>query len=62
MRTVQQMPKAPYDVNKYLRDNIRYPQAAQDQNLQGTVLVEFVVNEDGSITNLGEKYGNKRTN
>lgn len=52
LRTVQQMPKAPYDVLKYLQSNIRYPQAAIDQNIQGKIVVEFVVNEDGSITNV----------
>ncbi len=55
LRTVQQMPSFPGGtaaLMKYLRDNMRYPEAAIDQNIQGTVLVEFVVNEDGSISNV----------
>ena len=32
------------------------------QNLRGQLNQVNVQNEDGSIENLGEKYGNKRTN
>lgn len=45
-------PKPTFDVNKYLRDNIKYPQPAIEQNIQGTIVVEFVVNLDGSITDV----------
>ena len=33
----------------WLRKNLKYPQSAQDNNIQGRVLVQFVVNKDGSI-------------
>lgn len=33
----------------YLRENIEYPKAAQDKGMQGRVIVQFVVNTDGSI-------------
>lgn len=36
----------------FLRKNIRYPQAAKDSNIQGKVYVTFVVEKDGTITNL----------
>jgi len=36
----------------FLRENIRYPQAAKDSNIQGKVYVTFVVEKDGIITNL----------
>lgn len=55
LRTVQQMPSFPGGnaaLRKYLQNNLRYPEAAIDQNIQGTVLVEFVVNEDGSVTDV----------
>ena len=36
---------------KYLRDNIKYPQLARDNNITGKVYVTFVVERDGSIAN-----------
>lgn len=36
---------------KYLRKNTRYPVFAQDQGISGTVRVNFLVAEDGSIEN-----------
>ena len=35
----------------YLRDNIKYPQLARDNNITGKVFVQFVVEKDGSISN-----------
>ncbi|MDE6142440.1 MAG: energy transducer TonB, partial [Muribaculaceae bacterium] len=34
---------------KFLKDNIRYPEAAQQNDIQGRVIVRFVVEKDGSI-------------
>ena len=36
---------------EFLANNIRYPQAARDSNIQGKVFVQFVVEKDGTITN-----------
>ena len=36
---------------KFLRDNIKYPQLARDNNITGRVYVTFVVERDGSIAN-----------
>ena len=33
----------------YLTKNLKYPASAQENNIQGRVLVQFVVNKDGSI-------------
>ena len=33
----------------YLRKNIKYPQICRENNIQGRVLVSFVVNKDGAI-------------
>lgn len=33
----------------YLNNNIHYPQVAQDNGIQGKVVVQFVVEKDGSI-------------
>ena len=40
-------------VYKYLK----YPQAAIEQNLQGQVLVSFVIEKDGSVTNVKVEHG-----
>lgn len=34
---------------KYISDHIRYPAAAQENGIQGRVVVQFVVTKDGSI-------------
>lgn len=45
-------PKPTFDVNKYLRDNIRYPAQALENDISGVVVVEFTVNLDGSVTDV----------
>lgn len=37
---------------KYLSSNINYPQEAKDKNIQGKSLIRFVVEKDGSITDV----------
>ena len=37
------------ELMKFLQTNIRYPKEAQERGLQGRVIVQFVVNKDGSI-------------
>jgi len=49
---VEQMPSAPYEMNEYLAKNIHYPKAARKASVQGRVIVQFVVNEDGSISDV----------
>lgn len=36
----------------WVMQNLRYPQKAQENNIQGRVLVEFVIERDGSLTNI----------
>ena len=51
-QVVEQMPEFPGGMDKlmeYLSKNIKYPSIAQENNIQGRVIVEFVVNTDGSI-------------
>ncbi|MBO4489560.1 MAG: energy transducer TonB [Bacteroidales bacterium] len=38
-------------LNLFLRNEIQYPQMARDNNIQGIVLVEFVVEKDGRVSN-----------
>lgn len=41
----------------WMNQNIRYPKEAQEYGVQGRVLVEFVIEKDGSITNVKGKRG-----
>ena len=36
----------------YLRDNLKYPQEAQDKEVEGTVFVDFVVDQNGNVTEV----------
>jgi TonB family protein len=38
--------------NKYLSENLRYPPDAQRKGIEGTVIVAFVVNIDGTTTDI----------
>ena len=38
--------------NRYLSENLRYPENAEENGIEGTVIVAFVVDVDGSITNI----------
>ena len=44
-----QFPGGDAELMKYLQQNIQYPKEAQEQGKQGRVIVQFVVNKDGSI-------------
>jgi protein TonB len=37
---------------KFLQENIKYPQMARESGIQGTVYVTFVVETDGSVTDV----------
>lgn len=52
---VEEMPEFPGGeaaLIKYLSENIKYPQVAKENQIQGTVYLNFVVEADGSITNV----------
>ena len=51
-RSVEQMPQFPGGeaaLMKYIESHIKYPPLAATNNVQGRVIVQFVVNKDGSI-------------
>lgn len=37
---------------KFLRDNIKYPEMAKESGIQGTVYLKFVIEKDGTISNV----------
>jgi len=54
-RTVSTMPKfiGGHDaLRQYLSKNLTYPQSAMEQNIQGDVMVEFVIRKDGVIADV----------
>lgn len=40
------------EYNKYLSENLRYPEEAKAENIKGRVTVEFTIEADGSLTNF----------
>lgn len=57
---VQQMPEFPGgedELIRYLGQHIRYPERAREQGTQGRVVVGFVVDREGRISNLSLKRG-----
>ena len=52
---VEQMPTFPggqQELMAYLGKNIKYPTIAQENGTQGRVIIQFVVERDGSITDI----------
>lgn len=52
---VEQMPKFPggdAELYKFISNNLNYPAMAIENNVQGRVVVQFVVTKDGSIGNV----------
>ncbi len=52
---VEEMPSFPGgdgERNKFLAENIKYPQQALENNIQGTVYVAFVVDSKGNVTDV----------
>lgn len=53
-QVVEEQPMFPggmEEMMKFLQQNTKYPKEAQDKGIQGRVVVQFVVNKDGSISN-----------
>jgi len=52
-RVVERLPEfpgGPVEFMKWLTRNLNYPSAAQSRKIQGRVVVHFIVNKDGSVT------------
>ena len=52
---VEQMPQytgGEKAMRKYVAENIKYPQEAKDKNISGRVFVGFVIEKDGSVSNV----------
>ena len=54
-RVVQDMPQfpgGPVEFLKWLTTNLKYPKSAQQSKIEGRVVAQFLVNEDGSISDV----------
>lgn len=49
---VQDKPEFPGDIMIWLSNNIKYPSDAKEKNEQGTVYVSFIIEKDGSLSNI----------
>jgi TonB family protein len=48
--TMPEFPGGTVALNKFIRDNMQYPQSAKQSRIQGTVYVRFTVDRYGNIT------------
>ncbi|MFC0875413.1 TonB family protein [Saccharicrinis sp. FJH2] len=59
-QVVEKMPQFPGGeaaMMKYLSQNIHYPDVAKKNGIQGRVYINFIVEEDGSLSNIEVKRG-----
>lgn len=59
-KSLEEMPAYPggtKGIQRYLTDNLKYPDIAKQNNITGTVMVIFVVNEDGSVSDVRVEKG-----
>lgn len=49
---VEKQPSFKGNVNQWLGQNLRYPPAAEENGIEGKVIVQFVVEKDGSVTQV----------
>lgn len=57
---VQQMPEFPGgqdSMDRFVSNHIKYPKAAADSGVQGRVVLGYVVNKDGSVSDVQVKRG-----
>jgi len=52
VETMPEFPGGRTALYKFLADNIKYPEKAKKDGIQGRVFVNFIVEKDGSVTNV----------
>lgn len=56
---VEVMAKLPVSLNEFLSKNLKYPIQAVDNDVSGSIFIQFVVEKDGSISNIRTKGARK---
>lgn len=49
---VEEMPVFPGNLNAWIYNNVRYPEAAKDKGIEGKVYIRFIIEKDGSVSNV----------
>lgn len=52
VETMPEFPGGESALRKFLADNIRYPALAQENGIQGKVVVEFIIGKDGGVYDI----------
>ncbi|HBK40100.1 MAG TPA: M56 family peptidase, partial [Porphyromonadaceae bacterium] len=47
-----QYPGGDITMNKFISDNLQYPKIAQENGIQGRVITQFIVEKDGSLSDI----------
>ncbi len=53
----EQMPVCNFDLQKYLKKNLKYPEFALYAKASGRVIVKFIIDEDGAVANATVEKG-----
>ena len=56
-----QFPGGDQEIFKFLSENVRYPKLCHEFGVQGRVIVTFVIEKDGSISNIKKSRGPSQT-
>lgn len=51
-RAVQTIPKPTFNTSRFLAKNLKYPEEARQNEIRGRVNVQFVVEKDGSLSDI----------
>lgn len=54
---VEHHPRFDGDINSWLMANLKYPPTAAESNIEGRVIVQFMVKADGTITDAKVRRG-----
>ena len=57
---VEQLPQFPggqSSIISFLSHNVKYPKVCQENGIQGTVIIQFIVNKNGNISDVSVKKG-----
>ncbi|RYD57102.1 MAG: energy transducer TonB [Sphingobacteriales bacterium] len=50
VKWAEEMPQFNGDISAFMQRSLNYPHAARESGIEGSVVIQFVVNEDGSVT------------
>ena len=52
VEVIPEFPDGQEALYKFLSDNLKYPMETVKKKIQGKVIIKFIVEKDGSITNV----------